>query len=203
MLVLSETDMNKAFQPQDLKPGSEETNKARMVDTESEDGEEETEKSSRTEAVDVLHKACASLNEEEMDLKKKKLPAPPEDKEVEKGGEDVDINKALRAIAVAGMTRRERLDAAYQLGVAQGRQVPRVVQEPVKLTNLNVGSTHARPAHEPPVVPVRCVEAPQAAPRPDAQTESCLVHGYVHKSGTPCTICEQSVVREAGPFWRR
>jgi hypothetical protein len=210
MLVLSKSVSAKAFQPQVLKPGSEEknmsVNKAKMVDTEPDGEEEEAEKSLRANACAVLRKACASLSEEEMDLKKKKE-LKTEEETTEKSlsplGISENLTKALRAITVAGMTRRERLDAAYQLGVSQGRHVPHTTQEPVQLTDLNIGTTRVRPQYEPPVVPVRHVEAPQAMTRPGADTASCTVHGYVHKSDNPCPICEQARGHEATPFWSR
>lgn len=197
MLVLSE--LNKAFQPQTLKPGGEVTNKARMVDTES---EEDAEKSTRAEAIAELEKACRALAEEEMDLKKKTDKEEDTEKSVNTGVSE-NIHKALRAIAVSHMTRRQRMDAAYQLGVARGRQAPRSDTEPAKLTNLNVGTARTRPTHEPPVVPVRRVEVPQPKMRPGADLEACTMHGYVHKSDSKCPICEGAKVNEAKPLWRR
>ncbi len=221
MLVLSKSAAEKAFQPQALKPGGEEknmsVNKAKMVDTDPE-GEEETTKSLRAEAIDVLKKSQGfSLSEGKMDLKKQALmesktaDVKKADEMDDEDGEGIkkvapviaSMNKALRAIVAGTMNRRERLDAAYQLGVAQGKLKPRVIQDPVQLTNLNIGTTRARPKHEPPVVPIRSVQAPQPEVRAGAEMSSCVVHGYVHKSDNPCPICTQANVRPATPFWRR
>lgn len=231
MLILPESDVNKAFKPQELKPGGEEATKSRMVDTDGDgdidedDAAAQPSMKSRKEAIAALHKAqaCAAMSEKDMDMKKKFKPkeqakythaeaecddvpvgaADKDDLKVKKSMDDVDLTKALRAIAVASMTRRQRLDAAYHLGVAQGRQTPRVQPEPVQLSNLNIGVNTTRPMYEPPVVPIRRVETPTAEMRPGAETSSCVVHGYVHKSDVPCPICEKSNVGEATPFWRR
>lgn len=246
MLVLPESDIDKAFTPQDLKPGGEETNKARMVDTDPlDEDEEDTEKSILGGATMYLQLVQKSLNEEKMDLKKdededdaekgykskkqqrymhaaaargdvpkkvvdefdsktknyKKLPedATPDSEK------SVDITKALRALTVAGLTRRQRLDAAYQLGVSQGRQHARPGVEPIELTHeeLNIGTQRTRPPHEPPVVPVRRVETPSPRLRGGEETKACPAHGLVHKSSRPCPKCEAAKISEAGPRWRR
>lgn len=246
MLVLPESDIDKAFTPQDLKPGGEETNKARMVDTDPlDEDEEDTEKSILGGATMYLQLVQKSLNEEKMDLKKDEdeddaekgykskkqqrymhaaasrgdVPKKVVDefdektKDYSKLPEDatpdseksVDVNKALRAITVAGLTRRQRLDAAYQLGRAQGQKHRKPAAEPAQISHeaLNIGTTRVRPQHEPPVVPVRRVETPPANLQPGAEMESCVVHGYVHKSDSPCPMCKAAGIGEAGPIWRR
>jgi len=193
MLVLSKSASEKAFKPQVLKPGSEEKNmsvtKAKLVDTEP-DEEEETMKSHRAVAIAVLQKARTATPSSVVAVDVAEL-------------EPTQFSKALRAITVAGLTRRERMDAAYQLGVAQGHAVPRVQVETVQLNNLNLGTHITRPTHEPPVVPVRRVDPPQPAARPGPTMESCAVHGYIHKSGSDCSLCVQSRVSAPLPIWRR
>ncbi len=202
MLVLEETNLNKAFKPIALK-GSEETNKAKLVDTEPDEGEEETEKgvTLRDEAHVALQKAQRSLNEEEMDLKKKC----DEDtaKAVAEGGVSDGVQKAMRAITAAALSRRERLDAMYQLGVSQGKKNPAIQAEPVQITDLNTGVSYTRSAHEPPVVPIRRVEAPQPTPRKEAVMKSCELHGYIHKSDAACPLCVRANPTEATPLWSR
>jgi hypothetical protein len=253
MLLLSPSDLQKAFKPVALKPGSEESrmnmDKARLNDTQTPDDQEEDQekgfgKSTRDKAIEVLQKAQAALDPEEMDLKKKfkskkqvkymhaaagrgevpkkvlkefkektpkkayaKLPedaTPDDDKKVKKSNniEHIDLNKALRAIAAAGLSKRARLDAAYQLGQAVGRTRPIKSSEPVNV-HLNVGTTRARSEHEPPVVPIRRVETPQAQHSVGAHMESCAVHGYVHKSDSRCPLCAQANISEASPLWSR
>ncbi len=132
----------------------------------------------------------------------KKLPKDLPDKSIAKSLGEIDLEKALRAIAVAGMSRRARMDAAFQLGQAIGRTRPAFKTEAARI-DVNVGTDRTRPTHEPPVVPLRRVDAPLATQPPQANHESCVVHGYVHKSDAPCPLCEQAAVAEAGPLWRR
>lgn len=164
-------------------------------------------KMSKSFAVETLRKAQASLSEEEMDLKKqnKAYKSQEDDDEKEEETEkSFDLKKALQALVVSGMSKRARMDAAYQLGraAAQGNNTP-FDTEPAKVTNLNVGTDRTRPTHEPPVVPVRRVETPREAPRTSETMKSCSVHGYVHKSEAPCPLCTQAGVSEAKPYWRR
>jgi len=94
-----------------------------------------------------------SLSEEEMDLEKD------EDKPAKKLGK---VAKALKAAAILGLTRRQRLDTAYRLGLAQGVKAPNTpfATEDLSQTPVKIGITEeqTRPSYEPPVVPVRRVD---------------------------------------------
>ena len=102
------------------------------------------------------------------------------------------LAKALKAIAVIGLSRRARMDAAYTVGVGQGKQVATpFATEDLSGQDLSIGvpKEQLRPAHEPPVVPVRRVETPsEIAPKP------CSDHTYA----TP-----DNGTAPAKPFWRR
>jgi hypothetical protein len=102
------------------------------------------------------------------------------------------LAKALKALAVLGLSRRARMDVAYKLGVAEGSKSPTVfATEDLSQNPLDIGISkeQLRPDHEPPVVPVRRVETPgQIAPKP------CGDHEYkTPDTSTPPTK----------PFWRR
>ena len=103
------------------------------------------------------------------------------------------LAKALKALAVLGLSRRARMDVAYKLGVAEGTKAPEVPFATEDLSNtptdIGVPKEQLRPDYEPPVVPVRRVETPgYIAPKP------CGDHEYKapDTSTTP-----------AKPFWRR
>lgn len=117
--------------------------------------------------------------------------------------QDFDIVKALRAIVASGMSRRARMDAAFKLGQAAGNRSRSPVEAEPVAVDLDIGTARTRPVHEPPVVPVRRVNAPQPAPVASEMMEACTVHGYVHKSNAPCPMCERARVSEAQPLWRR
>jgi hypothetical protein len=104
-----------------------------------------------------------------------------------------ELAKALKALAVLGLSRRARMDVAYKLGVAEGTKSPAVPFATEDLSNtptdIGVPKEQLRPDYEPPVVPVRRVETPgQIAPKP------CGDHEYK----TPDTS-----TTPAKPFWRR
>ncbi len=89
----------------------------------------------------------------------------------------VEITKALKAMAVLGLSRRARMDVAYKVGVAAGSQAPEgpFATQDLSQEKLNIGITkeQLRPDYEPPVVPVRRVETPGfIAPKP------CGDHAY-------------------------
>lgn len=105
--------------------------------------------------IKAMKKGCDdkkdSLSEEEMDLEKKD----DEKKEPNK------VVKALKAAAILGLTRRQRMDTAYRLGLAQGVQAQKtpfatedLSETPVK---IGISEQQTRPNYEPPVVPVRKV----------------------------------------------
>jgi hypothetical protein len=102
------------------------------------------------------------------------------------------LAKALKALAVIGLSRRARMDAAYTVGVGRGKQVVSpFATEDLSGQDLSIGvpKEQLRPAHEPPVVPVRRVETPsEIAPKP------CSDHTYA----TP-----DNGTAPAKPFWRR
>jgi hypothetical protein len=83
----------------------------------------------------------------------------------------VEITKALKAMAVLGLSRRARMNAAYKVGVSAGTQAPEgpFATQDLSKEKLNIGITkeQLRPSYEPPVVPVRRVETPgYIAPKP-------------------------------------
>lgn len=172
-------DLSKAgeFKTSGMKPGSEEGSKTKYT---------------------VEGTSKAAFCEEEMDLKKDTMEEDSEseekkskDSEVNKSFDSVhEIAKALKASAVAGLSRRQRMDALYQAGVVVGRQNP-IHTEPAVLTqeHLNVGIDKSRPLHEPPAVPVRRVETPFSIP-----PKECGDHAYRTVDATP---------KEALPLWRR
>jgi rubrerythrin len=91
---------------------------------------------------------------------------------------DVELSKAMRAAAAAGIAKQARL-----------------------------GTARTRMAHEPPVVPVRRVGYyPVAQPlRMEEVFVDCAGCGYVHKSTTGCPKCDK-IAREnhvAKDFYRR
>lgn len=173
-----------------------------------EKAEKSMEVNKRSNAVEVLKKAQASLTEE-MDLKKQNKACKSQEEEEEEQEDteksvtsEFDLKKALQALVVSSMSKRARMDAAYQLGQAASRSTP-INAEPAEITNLNVGTDRSRPTHEPPVVPVRRVETPRGANQTVDTMKSCSVHGYVHKSEASCPLCVQSGISEAKPYWRR
>lgn len=110
----------------------------------------------------------SSSNEEALDLKKEASASANEDESVDKSLEDFEqIVKALKAAAIAGLSRQERLNAVYRLGMAQGRQKPletEAVVIPADQLNVGIDKGQLRPSYEPPVVPLRAVETPYAIP---------------------------------------
>lgn len=200
MHFLSKTLITKSFQPQNLKPGSEDTMKGDLVDTD--DGDEKdaemsvktkmnkSQKNKTLEILEGVHKSLDSCKAAE-ELEKAN------DEEVEES-----VDKALTSIAVSGLSRRQRLDAAYKLGISRGREHNVMRTDPVVL-DLDIGTKKTRPTHEPPVVPVRTVTPPNQPMRAAEETQACAQHGYVHKSDTRCPICVQAEVTEALPYWRR
>ena len=81
------------------------------------------------------------------------------------------LAKALKALAVLGLSRRARMDVAYKVGVSAGTQAPAgpFATQDLSKEKLNIGITkeQLRPDYEPPVVPVRRVETPGfIAPKP-------------------------------------
>jgi hypothetical protein len=99
----------------------------------------------------------------------KKLKVMESDMEVTKSL--VEITKALKAMAVLGLSRRARMNAAYKVGVSAGTQAPAgpFATQDLSKEKLNIGITkeQLRPSYEPPVVPVRRVETPgYIAPKP-------------------------------------
>lgn len=105
--------------------------------------------------------------------------------------ESMKIHKALTGAVVAGFAKRQRVINEYNAQFKTEEAKP-------------LGITQTRPAHEPPVVPVRRVEAPAAEiTKSDAGCE-CGACGYVRKSTTPdCPVCSASNFGEAPPLWRR
>jgi hypothetical protein len=103
-----------------------------------------------------------------------------------------DLAKALKALAVLGLSRKARMDAAYTVGVGQGRQADSpFATEDLSGQDLSIGvpKEQLRPAHEPPVVPVRRVETPsEIAPKP------CSDHTYATPDNGTAPV---------KPFWRR
>lgn len=125
-----------------------------------------------------------SLSEEEMDLKKK-FKSKKQQKYMYAAAERGDVPKkvveefsektskkdykkmpekvakALKAAAIIGLTRRQRMDTAYRLGVAEGMQAQKTpfATEDLSDTPIKIGITEdqVRPSYEPPVVPVRKV----------------------------------------------
>ena len=149
-------------------------------------------------ANDLIKAMKESLKEEDMDLKKTKIEVEVEDdedeeKEVKKGNEHLgSLLKALKASAIAGLSRRQRLDVAYRAGVAAGREKPSpFYTEPATLQTPGIGidEAHVRPDYEPPTVPVRKVETPFTIP-----PKKCGDHTYSTAKAGPA---------ESKPFWRR
>lgn len=102
------------------------------------------------------------------------------------------LAKALKAIAVIGLSRRARMDAAYNVGVGRGKEATNpFATEDLSGEELNIGvpKEQLRPAHEPPVVPVRRVDTPsEIAPKP------CGDHTYKTPDNGTAPV---------KPFWRR
>jgi inorganic pyrophosphatase len=106
--------------------------------------------------------------------------------------ESNDLLKALRANVVSSLAKRDRLNAAYQVGLVEGRKSP-FTTEPVELSHdkldIGIDKSHVRPLHEPPAVPVRKVETPTSIP-----LKECGEHKYRTAVVGP---------QEATPVWRR
>jgi hypothetical protein len=102
-----------------------------------------------------------------------------------------NIVKALKASAIAGLSRRERLNAAYQAGMVVGRNKYFEV-EPISLSDsleIGISEDKLRPDYEPPVVPIRRIETSFAIP-----PKKCGDHIYrIAKAGP----------QESKPYWRR
>lgn len=147
-------------------------------------------KKSLQRANSLVKALKSSLNEEDMDLKK--TDDEDEEKETEKSLSPLAVVvKALKASSIAGLTRRQRMDAAYRAGSVIGSHQAPIYAEPVSLREgeLGVAPQELRPDYEPPVVPIRKVETPFAiAPK------KCGDHTY--KSAKVDST-------ESKPFWRR
>jgi inorganic pyrophosphatase len=114
-----------------------------------------------------------------------------------------DVSKALTALAVSGLSRRARMDAAFNLGRSAGANSSQRIPTEYLEVPQGLGTQKLRPAHEPPVVPVRHVDAPSALVVAKSDYESCSAHGYLHKSDRACPMCEKANFGEAGPRWKR
>lgn len=157
-------DLNKAgdFKPVALKPGSDTGSKTTYA-----------------------NKACSDKEEDDKAIKEM-------DNDIKKSlSAAQDVAKALKAAAVAGLGRRQRI--AEAVASPTPTTANPLVVEPVSLAHedLNIGmnKAHSRPFHEPPPVPVRKVETPRAIP-----PRECGDHAYKVKEVGP---------QEAGVFWRR
>lgn len=138
-----------AFDPEQLKAGI----KVELEHTKDRAVAKEVAKDHLTESADYYKKL--KVMESDMDATKSL----------------VEITKALKAMAVLGLSRRARMNAAYKVGVAAGTQAPEgpFATQDLSKEKLNIGITkeQLRPSYEPPVVPVRRVETPgQIAPKP-------------------------------------
>jgi len=73
-----------------------------------------------------------------------------------------EVVKALKAAAILGLTRRQRMDTAYRLGLAQGVHTHKTpfATEDLSNTPINIGISkeQTRPSYEPPVVPIRRID---------------------------------------------
>lgn len=73
-----------------------------------------------------------------------------------------EVTKALKAAAILGLTRRQRMDTAYRLGLAQGvkaQKTPFATEDLSKIPiKIGISEEQTRPSYEPPVVPVRRVD---------------------------------------------
>lgn len=141
--------------------------------------------------VRVLESPSHEDDKDEAKIQAKELKEMKADMEKSEGMQS--LAKALKALAVLGLSRRARMDVAYKLGVAEGTKSPAVpfATEDLSQTPTDIGITkeQLRPSYEPPVVPVRRVETPgHIAPKP------CGDHEYK----TPDTS-----TTPAKPFWRR
>ena len=157
----------------------------------------------KAESLELLKAVTAVLDDKKQDLKKNdKAEKVETEKAMEK--DDDTVEKALSSILASSLSRRARMDVAFKLGEAAGNvQSTGFVTEPAVVTTLDIGTTRTRPMHEPPVVPIRHVDAPAAVTKADNMAD-CSGCGYVYKS-TNCPRCEQahSSPGEAGPLWRR
>jgi len=80
----------------------------------------------------------------------------------------------LRSTAIAGIARQYRLHE-YIAGIGQPQPI--------------VGTNRERGIHEPPVVPIRHVETPEAPPHALTALTDCAQCGYVYKSLETCPRC--------------
>lgn len=136
-------------------------------------------------ANSLLKSLKESLNEEDMDLKKT------DDEEEEKTEKSLDyIVKALRASAIIGLSRRQRMDAAYRAGVHMGSNTP-MYTEPagIDVPKLGLEAHHVRPDYEPPAVPIRSIDTPFEIP-----PKKCGDHTYKSAKVGPM---------DSKPYWRR
>jgi hypothetical protein len=102
-----------------------------------------------------------------------------------------ELSKALKASSIIGLSRKERLNVAYQAGLAAGTNQYFEV-EPISIPldpNIGVSKERLRSDHEPPIVPIRAIETPFAIP-----PRECGDHEYKVKKAGP---------QESLPFWRR
>lgn len=124
-----------------------------------------------------------SLDEEDMDIKK--------NEDCEEDGPGKIIEKAIRAIDILGIGKRQRLDTMYRLGAAAGRkqEAPFATEELELAEDFGMDKSQVRPLYEPLAVPVRRVATPL-----DIPPKKCSDHTYGNKEVGP---------EEAKPFWRR
>ena len=143
------------------------------------------------ERADSLVKALKeSLSEEDMDLKKNDDEEEEEEKTEKSFGPLDLIVKALKASAIIGLSRRQRLNAAYRAGVLEGSKSPLYTEiASLETANLGLEPKHVRPDYEPPAVPVRRVETPFEIP-----PKKCGDHTYKSAEAGPT---------ESKPFWSR
>lgn len=140
------------------------------------------------------HKACGephdkAIEEEDMDLKK--------EDSVEKSLSEAEevlegLAKALRAATISSLTRRERMDVAYQAGVVAG-MVSRTEQgiDYEVVHNNHIQVAKGRPMHEPREVPKAFVQTP--------------FHIPAQKCEDPTTVSKSIKAEntEALPYWKR
>lgn len=82
-----------------------------------------------------LDALSAALKEEDMDLQKECPPG----EETKKSEAIQAIEKALTAGAIAGLSRRERANMAYRIGMVYGQQNQQIKPEAVQITHEQLG----------------------------------------------------------------
>lgn len=129
----------------------------------------------------IIREFSMSSKKEALDLLKSLKIEVPEKKEVT----EEPVEKALTAHMVSGIAKRARLHE-YAAKVVQDTEYE------------GLGTTRRSENGEPPVVPVRRVEAPQPANRPFEIFKSCDSCGTMFKSTSDCPRCEyNSFITEA------